>query len=249
MRILITNDDGIDAKGIRALAERLSKRHEILIVAPMTNKSACSHSITIFKEMKLVERKDFAPARTYALDGTPADCVKFAVFHFSDFKPDLLVSGINHGSNLGTDIFYSGTVSAATEASYLKIPAIAVSCVGVEEFHFDACAEIAEKLVDSLAPHHQPDLIWNVNIPNLPIEEIRGIRIAKNGIQIYNDVYTETRNEAGEVFYSLGGEPITHDENDAFCDVELVRAGYAAVSPLRCDRNCYQTIEKLKELF
>ena len=251
MRILLVNDDGIAAAGIRVLAEMLRGSHELLIVAPDSERSGFSHSVTIFRDMRYT--KNEAEIDSYAVSGTPADCVKFAVLHlFKDKLPDLVLSGINSGPNLGSDIMYSGTVAAASEAVFFGIPAIAVSLGGFlgirehynERTYYTAAAEFIGRNLDELyaaAKAHAGEMLLNINYPLTT--PFRGARFTKAGLNWYDDYYDESA-EPGTV--QLKGKPLAHVSDETDCDVYQIRNGYASVTPVRLDRNHYEALELLK---
>lgn len=245
MNILVCNDDGINSEGIIVLAKSLSKEHNVLVVAPKDNRSAFAHSITIMQDMTMEEVRLDDAFKSYAISGTPADCVKFAKLVFPDFKIDLVCSGINRGHNLGSDIIYSGTVSAGFEANYLFIPAIAFSSTAFEGNKFDTCGVIALKIIDKLRNYLSSDYTYNVNVPNLDEKDLKGIKFTKLGIQLYTDRYEKT----GENEYRLVGEPMAHDLNDDDCDVEWNKKGYVTVTPLIYDKTHYLMLKKLNEEF
>jgi len=241
MNLLICNDDGIESEGILALAKMLSERNNVLVIAPFENKSACGHSITIGKELKLVEHKLLDGIKTYSISGTPADCVKFAL-NSLHFPADAVVSGINNGSNLGTDILYSGTVSAALEAVAFGLPAVAVSSTAYSNNNFKYCSEFISKNIDGLIKSNDGDFVWNVNIPNIKPDDILGVKYTKMGYQVYSDCYKEV----GKGMYVLSGEPIAHDKNDFDCDVEWNIKGYITITPILFNKTDYKTLAGVK---
>jgi len=210
MRILLTNDDGINAPGILQMMDTFSSDHEIIVVAPEGERSGHSHSVTIFRNMRFF-KAEHKVKEAYALEGSPADCVKFAVIHlFKDNLPDLVLSGINSGPNMGSDIMYSGTVAAATEAVHLGIPAIALSLAtwveGDNNLYKDA-AEFLKRNLDSLyktAKAHVGEVVLNINYPHKPF---LGAKWVKAGINWYDDFYEECK-KTGMV--QLKGIPAPH---------------------------------------
>jgi 5'-nucleotidase len=246
MNILICNDDGIESEGILALAKILSRRNNVTVVAPSENKSASGHSITIgqklyFKELKIIEG-----VKTYSISGTPADCVKFALSALN-FKADAVVSGINKGPNLGTDILYSGTVSAALEGVIIGLPAIAVSYTSHVDNNFEYCAEFIAKNLDGLISSNDGSFVWNINIPFLNKKDIKGIKYTKMGYQLYSDCY----NELEKGIFVLSGEPVIHDKNDFDCDVEWNLKGYITVTPIilnKTDNNILKSVKYLCQM-
>lgn len=241
MNILVCNDDGINSEGIIVLAKCLSREHNVLVVAPDGNRSAFSHSLTISSDITLREVYIDKSFRSYAISGTPADCVKFAHHVFSDFKVDLVCAGINVGHNLGTDVIYSGTVSAGLEANCLGIPAIAFSSTAKKDNLFTVAGEIALKIVDKLKNNLSNNFTYNVNIPNVAEEDIKGCKLTKLGIQVYTDKYECV----SDGVYRLTGEPILHDRNDEDCDVEWNLKNYVTITPILFDKTDYLTIDKL----
>ncbi len=245
MRVLIVNDDGIDAVGIRTLAERFAREHEVMVVAPMDQRSGFSHSLTIDKDI-LFEKKSY-PYPAYAISGTPADCTKTGVLYFNDGKPfDLVLSGINNGANLGTDILYSGTVAAATEGALQGIPSIAIS---MQEWNcpqkmYSQAADFVYEERQSLM--NLCDAFGGVLNVNYPVSEpFKGVKLTKAGINIYNDSYSAGATDGSVRIY---GKPTLHSLNDDDCDVELIKQGYVTVTPLSSDRNDLSALSKLKGL-
>ncbi len=245
MRVLIANDDGIDAVGIRVLAERFARENEVMVVAPMNQRSGFSHSLTIDEDI-LFEKKTGA-FTAYAISGTPADCTKTGVLYFNDGQPfGLVLSGINNGANLGTDILYSGTVAAATEGAMHGIPSIAISLQKwncSEEMYIKAADfvyEEKERLIDLCCAFGG---VLNINFPIT--EPFKGVRLTKAGINLYNDSYVAGQTD-GSV--RICGQPTPHNLNDEDCDVELIKQGFATITPLSTDRNDFAALDKLKRL-
>lgn len=241
MRILIVNDDGIDAIGIRVLAETLSARHKVTMIAPESERSAFSHSISIHSDIRVTALS--RSYKAYSISGTPADCVKLGILHLmKDAPPDLVVSGINNGSNLGSDVMYSGTVSAALEAAYLGVRGIAVSLSdwNREEALYRAAARL---VADRLETFLQWDLpittILNINYPCNT--KFCGLKAASVGLNIYDDVFVDTPDGV-----HIQGHPIAHSNNEPDCDVELIKRGYATVSPIALDRNDYKSLALIR---
>ena len=250
MRLLLTNDDGINAKGIYALAKELEQNHEVIIIAPDNERSACGHSITltrplIVKEVKLEGLK----SKAFSVDGTPADCVKIAINKLLYKKIDMVVSGINKGLNLGTDVLYSGTVSAAIEAAIYKIPSMAISMdvkKGVETY--DMAAKYAgEILLKAKENNIENDIVLNVNIPLLEESEIKGIKVCKIGSRLYNNCYIETIGENNETKYEIKGEVKDIHEEDS--DTIYFKEGYVTVTPLHYDLTNFKILNNVSEWF
>lgn len=245
MTILLTNDDGIDAPGINALSSIFAAHHEVIMVAPDSNRSASAHSISIVNDIVVQKRTD-KPCLAYALSGTPADCVKVAsLYLLKDKKIDLVISGINDGPNLGSDVMYSGTVSAAFEGAYLGYKSIAISLSdwSKDRKAYDKAAAYLLENLDKFLKFELPDsTIFNVNYP--VHTECIGTVVTKAGVNIYDDAYYEA--EEGRI--RIKGMPIKHTQNDFDCDVERSREGYVTISPLTMDRNNYDALERLKEM-
>lgn len=234
MRILITNDDGIQAAGIRKLAEIASKvAEEVYVVAPDGNRSAISHGISIQKKIRVKEVTDFPyVTAAYSCSGTPADCVKVAVNAILENKPDFVLSGMNHGFNMGYDTVYSGTVAAAREAVYQGIPSAAVSA-GSQDFstaeHY--LEQILQNLFMQEVDRHE---IWNINFPAVPSEDCRGVRYGTPAsFSYYRDIYSKTMTVNGEWDCILTDEVTEiHEENS---DFHAVREGFISVGTLECE--------------
>ncbi len=238
MKILLTNDDGIFSEGLQYFAREFSKNHEVTVAAPQTEQSACGHGMSIHRPVRMKEA-DRDGIRQFAIDGTPADCVKFAA-KYLHLKPDLVISGPNKGHNLGTDIMYSGTVGAAVEASVLGFPSIAVSCSG-QNYRYDiAYRYLAQHLKEFLT--EIPLLVWNINLPNVSAdEEILGTVRIRQGMHEYTDYYEPTT-EHGETVYYLKGTSLDTDEE---CDVKYCKRNFVTVTPLSFDLTRYDVMEKL----
>ncbi len=242
MRILISNDDGIHSEGLLALAKVLSEQHEVLVIAPADNCSAYSHKLTIHTTVKLEKWEIGNGIRAYSLTGTPADCVKFAKNVFDDFVPDVVFTGINIGENLGTDILYSGTVSAALEGAVYHHVAIALSSVPREGNDYERIARFSLGILERLLKASDRETVWNINFPMMKGVEPAYV-FTKLGTQIYSDYYQPLPN--GEYF--LTGNPISHEENDEDCDVEWMKKGYITITPIVFDRTDYGKLEEMRK--
>lgn len=231
MKILVSNDDGYDAPGIAALAEALSSLAEITVVAPSRNRSATSNSITVDRPLRIAQ----ADNGFYFVDGTPADCVHLAVTGFLDFRPDLVVSGVNDGANLGDDTIYSGTVAAAMEGYLLGISSIAVSLAARPATRFDTAAQVARDIV-ARYQKNLPSTPWllNVNVPNVPYAELKGIRTVRLGKRHQAEPAVKSINENGIVEYRVGPVGKAADAG-ADTDFGTIAEGYASVTPLSVD--------------
>jgi 5'-nucleotidase len=240
MRILVTNDDGIDAGGLHALAAALRPLGDVIVAAPATNQTGVSRAITLTPTIAVDEVDIPGGARGFAVGGTPADCVRFAVLGLPE-RPDLVVSGSNRGVNMGDDISYSGTVAAALEGVFLGLPAIAVSQQakgGVEDWWDDArfdygpTCEVVARLASLVAAHGLPTgTILNVNGPGAPP---RGVRLTRLGRRIYGSTAPYETDDAGRRHYRLNAEPPGHHGEEG-TDLAAVDAGYVSVTPVRLE--------------
>ncbi len=242
-RILISNDDGINSEGLHKLHETLKKLGEVYIVAPDRDQSAVSHSLTLYRPLRLDKISEFI----YTVDGTPTDCVNLAINGIlRDKKPDLVVAGINKGENVGDDITYSGTVSAAMEGTLLGIPSIALSLVGRSDFNFDYALHhsllIAKYVLENKLPE---DTLLNVNIPNLPGEQIKGIMITRQGKRLYDEPIVEKVDPRGKKYYWIGGDELGFLDIEG-SDIMAVKEGYVSVTPIGLDLTNYGHIDKLR---
>ena len=230
-RILVSNDDGIHAPGIKALAGGLEGAGEISVMAPLTEQSATSHSLTLHRPLRIREMGE----RTFAVEGTPTDCVLVGVRKFLGHQPDLVASGINQGPNMGEDVLYSGTVAAAMEGALLGIPAVAFSLASWEFADFAPAADIARRLVSRFLELDLPSrLLVNVNIPAVPADEIRGFRVTRLGTRVYNDAIVEKTDPRGRPYYWIGGAaPSWERSHDT--DFAAVEEGYVSLTPLLLD--------------
>ena len=247
MRFLVSNDDGIYADGIKALRRALEQLGEVIVVAPDRERSASGHGITIHRPLrtKLIKYKS-GSSLGYAVDGTPADCVKLGLEALVEEPPDLVISGINLGPNLGTDVLYSGTVSAAFEGIINHVPAIAVSLNTWAEPDFAHAAQFITEYIPHVLKHRPPPgVMLNINVPH----GIRpkGIRVTKLGNRRYIDVVDRRTDPRGRVYFWMAGEPENIDEHDSETDVNAVKEGYVSVTPVQIDVTNYQYISKLKE--
>lgn len=235
MRILIVNDDGIHAKGILALAKRLSSEHDVTVVAPDSERSATSHSITIYRPLRVkrAELEGIGGAVCYMTDGLPVDCTKIGLSHVMKSDVDLVVSGINHGPNMGSDILYSGTVAAALDAVMMGYSALAVSCDAYLPQHLDAAAEIAARVIQSgLFDERPAGVLYNLNVPDLPLEQIKGIKVVRQGGTLYVDDVDVRSDPRGREYVWIDSR-FVEEKEDEDTDVGAVDAGYAAMTPLQ----------------
>lgn len=246
MNILITNDDGITAKGIQIIAQRLQNLHNILVVAPDSQKSASSHSITLMNPL-IVKKEEIegVDAPCFSVSGTPVDCTKIAITTIASEKIDIVVSGINDGFNLGTDVIYSGTVSAAVEGALNNTPAIALSCDGSEE-SYEIAADYAEKILNKIKNEKIGNTVLNVNIPSVSKDKLKGLKVCKIGERNYNNVYVEVEKSDDNVVYKITGEPDDAIQDNT--DVDMIKEGYITVTPLHYDLTNFNLITKMESL-
>jgi len=244
MLILVSNDDGIYAEGIQVLAETLKKIARVIVVAPDREKSAASHSLTLHRPLRILEiKKNF-----YAITGTPADCVNLGVNEILDRKkPDLIVSGVNHGGNLGDDVHYSGTVSAALEGAMMGIPSIAVSLVLRDgRPYFKPAANFAAKLAKRVHKEGLPKgIVLNVNVPNLPQHSLKGYAYCKLGKRNYSDIIVEKLDPRKKKYYWIGGDEIGY-ENIPGSDCNAILERKISITPIKVDMTDYPFLEKIR---
>lgn len=230
MKILTSNDDGVRAEGNIILREELAKEHDVVTIAPNRERSSCGHGITLGEPIRLKQIK----SNVYSCSGFPADCVLVGLGHLltGEDRPKLVVSGINIGANLGQDRFYSGTIAAARESAFRGVPSIAASLVLKEmkdELHFDVAARFIAKLVSKEIHKHIPPMsLININVPNLPENQIKGVKIAATGYQIYSEEVVERQDIRGKSYYWVGGIYQGH-QNIAGSDCNAVAEGYISV--------------------
>ena len=248
LRILVTNDDGIHAPGIFALKQALDAAgHKVTVCAPDRPRSASGHAITLHKPLRLQEVALPDGSIGYAGSGTPADCVTLGVLDVLDNDVDLVVSGINHGPNLGWDVTYSGTVSAAMEAVIIGVPAIAVSVASyAQTVRYEPAARFAATLAGYLSRQRLPPVtLLNVNAPDLPEEEIRGVMVTTQGDRQYVDRLEKRHDPLGRPYYWLGGK--IHDKEAApGTDVKAVGEGYISVTPIHLDLTAHAFLRDLR---
>lgn len=240
--ILITNDDGISAEGLRVLEESLSELADVMVIAPDREQSASSHAITLGAPLRVTEYS----SNRFGVSGTPTDCVILAVHELLDRTPDLIVSGINHGPNMGEDVTYSGTVAAAIEGNILGISSLAISIASWDPKHFHPAGKAASYLASkALSLGKKSRTLWNVNVPDMPVEKIKGYKITKLGSRIYNDVIIKKKDPRGKDYFWIGGgEPGWNKEENT--DFAAISSGFISVTPLRLDLTDYKSIVELK---
>jgi len=244
--ILVSNDDGILSEGIHVLAEKLKKLGKVTVIAPSQERSTTGHSLTLHKPIRVEKLK----SGYYSINGTPADCAYLGINKLLKEKPDLVVSGINRGPNLGNDIHYSGTVAVAREATFLKIPAMAISLNRMssdEDIDFSLAADYAVEIAALILKHGIPqNILLNVNVPDIPRKHIKGIRVVKSGFRHYSDRILEQKDPRGKSYYWLGGQYLGYDEKGD-TDCKAVDQNYVSVTPLHIDATHHETLEKVKK--
>ncbi len=242
--LLVTNDDGIHSQGILILAKALREVGHVFVVAPDREESAIAHSLTLHRPLRVEKIK----RNFYAVDGTPADCVHLGVNALLPRRPELVVSGINKGGNLGDDVTYSGTVSAAFEGTLLGIPSFAISLVSRSHFKFEGAARFAVRMARHILRHGLPkDVLLNINVPNLDEDEIRSYRITRQGRWVHNGSgVIEKTDPRGRKYYWIGSGQFIFDEKKD-TDFEAVSRGFISVTPLHLDLTHYGSICLLKK--
>ncbi len=245
--ILVTNDDGITAPGIRNLVEFMNEIGEVIVVAPNSPQSGKGHAITINSTLSYEEINLEGPQTDFALNGTPVDCIKFALNKVLTRKPDLVVSGINHGANSSINVIYSGTMSAAVEAGVEGLQAIGFSLL---DFSWDAdftqSKDFIQNIVRKVLNNPLPKgVVLNVNIPNLPKEEIKGIKVCKQAYAKWEESFDERINPHGKKYYWLSGYFNNMDESEN-ADENALEQGYVSVVPVKFDLTAYEYLEELK---
>jgi 5'-nucleotidase len=243
INILVSNDDGVSAAGIIALSNALSEFAQVLTVAPDRNCSGASNSLTLTNPLRINNLDN----GYIAVNGTPTDCVHLAIRQLCLTEPDIVVSGINAGANMGDDTLYSGTVAAAMEGRFLGLPAIAVSLVGKSLIHYDTAAVYATKIEKGLLAHPiSRDQMLNVNVPDLPIAEIKGIKVTRLGARHKAEGMIKTQDPAGKDIYWLGPVGSEQDAGEG-TDFDAVAAGYVSITPLTVDLTAYNQLDGLAD--
>jgi len=248
MHILLTNDDGYNALGIQTLYRilRSQTKHEISIVAPEGQRSATGHSITLFQPLFIIEHNLEGQQKGYAVSGTPSDCVKLAIQGGLVPKPDLLISGINQGPNLGTDIFYSGTVSAAMEGALLGVPSLALSLASYDFINFEPVATYMAEQLEFIVQHHQ-DGLMNINFPGKPQSEWRGVKVTKLGKAVYENVFEQRVDPHGRTYFWQCGN-LTQDL-EADTDLSALQEDYISITPIHSDLTDYKQLNSWQTIF
>lgn len=241
MRILISNDDGVLAPGIEILANEIAKIAEVDVIAPDRNRSGASNSLTLLNPLRVRELAN----GYHSVDGTPTDCVHLALTGYFDKKYDLVISGINDGANLGDDVLYSGTIAAAMEGCNLGIPAIAVSCVSKDVQHYQTAAVFAKQVATQVLANTLPAMtLLNINVPDLAVEEIKGIEITRLGTRHNAEATQKLEDPRGRTIYWIG-EPGREADAGQGTDFYAVKRGYVSVSPIHLDMTNYNVFSNV----
>lgn len=244
MNILLTNDDGINANGIKILARHLERIGNVAIVAPDREQSAVGHALTLHNPLRAVKLR----TNVYSVDGTPTDCVNLGIHSLLSFKPDIVISGVNHGANLGDDITYSGTVSAAMEATLMGIPAFAVSlATNTEPDDFTHAASFAVKLAGIIMDKGLPDdTFLNVNVPNLPQAKLKKPLVTRQGKRSYGGMIVDKIDPRGRNYYWIGTADMEFHDLEG-TDFYAVNRGHISITPLHLDLTNYSSLQVLEE--
>ena len=242
MLILCTNDDGYRADGLRVLSESARELGEVEIVAPEREQSATSHSLTMHFP---VRRHHIAPG-LQAVDGTPTDCVALAVGMLLDVRPDFVLSGVNHGPNMGEDVLYSGTVAAAMEATILGIPAVAISFVGRDPADIAAYGPLLQRLLGQIVKRDAfpPETLLNVNLPAIDPAEVKGVKVTRLGRRVYTDSITRANDPSGREYFWIGGGGVEWTASEG-TDFHAVHDGYISVTPLHLDLTNHRLLSEV----
>jgi 5'-nucleotidase len=245
--ILVTNDDGIFAKGIKSLVDTMLNFGDVVVVAPDKPQSGMGHAITVNHPIRKTKTNFFGNIEAYSTTGTPVDCVKLGIYEIIKRKPDLLVSGINHGANFSTNILYSGTMSAAVEGAMENIPSIGFSlCDFNLDTDFSDAEIIVKKITEMVLRNKFPKHIClNVNIPKLPIKDIKGIKTCKQAIAYWDDRFEERKDPFGNPYYWLTGS-FQEIEIEKDTDLHYINEGYATIVPTQFDMTAHHFIDEIK---
>ncbi|MDP6532920.1 MAG: 5'/3'-nucleotidase SurE [Candidatus Marinimicrobia bacterium] len=246
-KILVTNDDGIHAPGIHALWEAMQEIGSVEVAAPNTEKSAVGHAITIADPIRIESLNRTNGFKGHSVNGTPADCVKIAVQALMDSPPDVIVSGINMGSNTGNNVIYSGTVSAATEGTILHIPSVAFSLDVLSKGDFTYAKKTARRVTEKVLEHGLPTgTLLNVNIPGIPENEIKGTKITRQGNIYFKDRFEKREDPKGRTYYWMTGT-IEDPDSDSDMDGQAVKNGFVSITPIRYELTDESMLDQLKD--
>ncbi len=247
LHILLTNDDGIYAEGLWALYQKLQPDHRVSVIAPDRERSAVGHGITLHHPLRATQVTVNGGSQGWAVSGTPADCVKLAVVELLEQRPDMVISGINPGANTGVNLNYSGTVAAAKEAALYGLKALAVSIQRSENPNFESAARFVARIADMVNTNGLPKgTFLNINIPDVPYEELAGIRICRQGNELYDECFEKRTDPRNRAYYWQGSESqpaFTYPDVDG----AALLGNYVSVTPVRCDMTDYEAIQQLKQ--
>lgn len=246
LNILLTNDDGIHAEGLWALYHALQPHHRVTVVAPDRERSAVGHGITLHHPLRATHVRLNGSPGSWAVSGTPADCIKLAVLELLDRHPDLVIAGINPGANVGINLNYSGTVAAAKEASIYGLPAMAVSIQNGSAIHYDAAARYVAHIAPIVYAKGLPvGTFLNINMPNLPFKRMAGVRISRQGADLYGE-YIEKRQDPRKGTYYWQGTESEPEYAHKDADGAVLNASFISITPVRCDMTDYTTMEQIR---
>ncbi|MBL6872050.1 MAG: 5'/3'-nucleotidase SurE [Flavobacteriales bacterium] len=245
--ILITNDDGYNSKGIKALINAVKNLGKILIIAPDSPQSGMGHAISVNKPIRCYKTNFFGSVEAYCCTGTPVDCIKMGLYLLKDKKPDLILSGINHGSNVSTNILYSGTMSAAVEGALSGIPSVGYSLTDYSE---NADFQYSEKIVKTISKKvikegFKKGTCLNVNIPNVKENQIKGIKVCRQGRAFWDDTFDHRKDPLGKDYYWLTGS-FSSKEQALDTDINYLENNYVTIVPTQFDMTCHDSVDKLK---
>ena len=243
MHLLLSNDDGIHATGLKLLADALSPLGKITVVAPNRNRSASSNSLTLDRPIRAQEMQE----NWYSVDGTPTDCVHLAITGLIKDEPNIVVAGINSGANLGDDVIYSGTVAAAMEGRFLGLPAVAISITSFQPNYLEDAAQVSAEMIAKLASTQLPsDVIVNINIPNLPKNELKGVQATRLGNRHKAEPVIRSEDPRGKPIYWVGAAGPEQDSGPG-TDFHAVKNGYVSVSPMHLDLTHYNAMQAVAD--
>ncbi|MDW7711455.1 MAG: 5'/3'-nucleotidase SurE [Deferrisomatales bacterium] len=245
MLILVSNDDGVHAPGLQALVEALDTLGRVVVVAPDRERSAVGHALTLHRPLRISP----LGRERYSVDGTPTDCVHLGIHGVLKRKPDLLIAGINHGGNLGDDVTYSGTVGVALEGTLFGVPSLAVSLAARGDYRFEVAGRVARMVAEAVAARGLPQgTLLNVNVPNVGSwEELRGIRMTRQGRRVFGSGVVEKVDPRGRSYYWVGAQELGYVEEDVGTDVEAVSHGCVSVTPVCTDLTDHRFLEELRQ--
>lgn len=243
MKILLSNDDGVFAEGLVCLHNELSKAHDVTVIAPDRNCSGASNALSLHQPLRIQKMK----SGFYSVNGTPSDCVHLGINQFLDEDPQLVISGINHGPNLGDDVIYSGTVAAATEGRYMGLPAIAVSLTSKGGQHFETAARVVAEIVEHLHEHPlAADQILNINVPDVPYTDLKGIEVTRQGRRHRAESMVRDTDPYGRDIFWYGPVGSEQDAGPG-TDFHAIANGYCSVTPLSVDMTAYQSLDEMQQ--